>query len=102
MNVIAQLAFELAYYDSAVQRFNHYTTRRLPKIKKMQIMIMDFGQILDMDLEQIMKRDFGQIMVFGQIVLHQNQSVYLHFPLHVWQWLYIQIFWYTDNSSLEE
>ena len=25
VNVIAQLEFELAYYDSAVQRFNHYT-----------------------------------------------------------------------------
>ena len=29
MNVIAQLEFELAYYDSTVQRFNYYTTRTL-------------------------------------------------------------------------
>ena len=27
MNVIARLEYELAYYDSAVYRFNHYTTR---------------------------------------------------------------------------
>ena len=27
VNVIAQLEFELASYDSAVHRFNHYTTR---------------------------------------------------------------------------
>ena len=27
VNVIAQLGFELTYYDSAVQCFNHYTTR---------------------------------------------------------------------------
>ena len=27
MNAIAQLEFELDYYDSAVQRFNNYTTR---------------------------------------------------------------------------
>ena len=27
VNVIARLEFELAYYDSAVHRFNHYTTR---------------------------------------------------------------------------
>ena len=27
MNVIARLEFELAYYDSAVQCFNHHTTR---------------------------------------------------------------------------
>ena len=30
VNVIARLEFELAYYDSAVHRFNHYTTRRPP------------------------------------------------------------------------
>ena len=27
MNIIAQLEFELTYYDSVVQRFNHYTMR---------------------------------------------------------------------------
>ena len=27
MNVIARLEYELVYYDSAVHRFNHYTTR---------------------------------------------------------------------------
>ena len=27
VNVITRLKFELAYYDSAVQRFNHLTTR---------------------------------------------------------------------------
>ena len=27
VNVKARLGFELAYYDSAVRRFNHYTTR---------------------------------------------------------------------------
>ena len=30
MNVIARLEFEVAYYDSAIHRFNHYTTRRTP------------------------------------------------------------------------
>ena len=34
MNVIARLEFELAYYDSAVHRFNHYTTRTPPFIFK--------------------------------------------------------------------
>ena len=28
VNVIARLEYELAYYDSAVHRFNHYTTRK--------------------------------------------------------------------------
>ena len=27
VNVIARLEYELAYYDSVVHRFNHYTTR---------------------------------------------------------------------------
>ena len=31
VNVIARLEFELAFYDSAVQRFNHYTTRTHPR-----------------------------------------------------------------------
>ena len=30
VNVIAQLENELAYYDSTVHRFNHYTTRTTP------------------------------------------------------------------------
>ena len=35
MNVIARLEYELAYYDYAVQRFNHYTTRTpLKRLKK--------------------------------------------------------------------
>ena len=29
-NVIARLEFELAYYDSVVHRFNHYTSRTPP------------------------------------------------------------------------
>ena len=32
MNVIARLEYELAYYDSAVHRFNHYTTRTPHKV----------------------------------------------------------------------
>ena len=35
MNVIARLEYELAYYDSAVHRFNHYTTRTPPNMKAM-------------------------------------------------------------------
>ena len=34
MNIIARLEYELAYYDSAVHRFNHYTTRT-PLLKKL-------------------------------------------------------------------
>ena len=31
VNVIERLEYELAYYDSAVQRFNHYATKTLPQ-----------------------------------------------------------------------
>ena len=31
MNLIARLEYELAYYDFAVHRFNHYTTRATPE-----------------------------------------------------------------------
>ena len=30
VNVIARLEYELVYYDSAVHRFKHYTTRTPP------------------------------------------------------------------------
>ena len=30
MNVIARLEYEFAYYNSAIHRFNHYTTRTPP------------------------------------------------------------------------
>ena len=33
VNVIARLEYELAYYDSAVHRFNNYTTRKPPQLK---------------------------------------------------------------------
>ena len=36
VNVIARLEYELAYYDSAVHHFNHYTTRTPPRIKENQ------------------------------------------------------------------
>ena len=32
VNVIAQLEYKLAYYDSAVHRFNHYTMRTPPRV----------------------------------------------------------------------
>ena len=39
VNVIARLQYELAYYDSAVHRFNRYTTRTPPYIFSLQIFI---------------------------------------------------------------
>ena len=39
VNAIARLEFELAYYDSAVHRFNHYTTRTPPLSLVMDLII---------------------------------------------------------------
>ena len=39
MNVIAQLEYELAYYDSAVHCFNHYTTRILVDSRYSQTLV---------------------------------------------------------------
>ena len=36
VNIIARLEFELVYYDSAVQRFNHYTTKTSPTTLKVK------------------------------------------------------------------
>ena len=43
MNVIAQLEYELVYYDTAVHRFNHYTTRiptSLPTVVSHQVFVI--------------------------------------------------------------
>ena len=40
MNVIARLEYELAYCDSAVHRFNHYTTRTPPVWLRVDLGIM--------------------------------------------------------------
>ena len=34
VNVIARLEYEITYYDSAVHRFSHYTTRTSPPVLK--------------------------------------------------------------------
>ena len=39
VNVIVRLEYELAYNDSAVHRFNHFTTRTIPFRNKYKDMI---------------------------------------------------------------
>ena len=41
VNVIVRLEFELAYYDSIVYRFNHYTTRILSKSVSVKIKLYE-------------------------------------------------------------
>ena len=64
MNVIALLEFELAYYNSAVHHFNHYTTRTPPNLvttdtKKRTCHIVDFVVLMDhrVKIKESKKRD---------------------------------------------
>ena len=41
VNVIARLEYKLAYYDSAVHRFNHYATRTPPRSKRDEVVILE-------------------------------------------------------------
>ena len=51
MNAVARLEFELTYYDSAVDRFNHYTTRTHPNgvvsSKWVRALVILLGNLLD-------------------------------------------------------
>ena len=48
VNVIARLEFELAYYDSAVHRFNHYTMRTpLEILEKLGLSILQERRMRD-------------------------------------------------------
>ena len=46
MNIIARLEFELAYYDSAVHRFNHYTTRTPPSLQTVKYQTVLFDPLI--------------------------------------------------------
>ncbi len=39
VNIIARLEYELAYYDSAVHRFNHYTTKTPALSKRIKALL---------------------------------------------------------------
>ena len=56
-NVIARLENELAYYDSAVHRSNHYTTR-IPPYKEMRCCVF----ILPLYNNNILTKDFAVLM----------------------------------------
>ena len=40
VNVVVRLEFELMYYDSAVQHFNHYTPGTIPLAQEFQCLII--------------------------------------------------------------
>ena len=57
MNVLARLEYELAYYDSAVHCFNHYTTRIPPKRSK--------DWVYKLVPEALLKKNIDRIFAFA-------------------------------------
>ena len=78
MNVIARLEYELAYYDSAVHRFNHYTTRRTPP----NILSDNSYELLQYNTTQrsgFERREwFGIVSLFNEISSFVDYSIPSH------------------------
>ena len=76
MNVIARLEYELAYYDSAIHRFNHYTTRTPPSSTDRSVSFYQNSSVwLDI---------LAYIYIYIYIYFHfcWNVCMYLLTPLH--------------------
>ena len=64
MNVIARLEYELAYYDSAVHRFNHYTTRTPPIAGRWIIRFIPFTRVLVLcEMQSVSSRIWTRVVV---------------------------------------
>ena len=82
MNVIARLEYELAYYDSAVYRFNHYTTRTPhPRGKKEVLYIPQSSSITETSpsncLVSYLRHLLGESYLSGEM-----QTVHSAAPLY--------------------
>ena len=71
VNVIARLEYELAYYDSAVHRFNHYTTRTPPR-EYIGFGLVGFYGILNF---------VGFLMLN---LLYKHISIYIYIYIYIW------------------
>ena len=90
MNLIARLEYELAYYDSAVHRFNHYTMRTLPVVKGVESVkniISEYSKLVQKELNTRYDR-------MGKVI-HRELCKKLKFD-HTTKW-YI----YKSESILE-
>ena len=77
MNVIARLEYELAYYDSAVHRFNHYTRTPPSSVEGEELLDIIMLDILKFVVVNDKSYFFGKI---GRenIFLYKVVSVYVH------------------------
>ena len=81
VNVIARLEFELTYYDSVIQRFNHYTTGFFPTksvlaSSKLQNLKFHFKK----SKKEKRKNQFPSLffsILWGPYEAHQQQSLIL-------------------------
>ena len=63
VNVIARLEYKLAYYNSAVHRFNHYTMRTPPSIR---IKTIEGSN----QVETLRKAEAGVILLQDNVPIH--------------------------------
>ena len=54
VNVIAPLEYELAYYDSAVHRFKHYTTRTPSEVKELRLLYVSIYIFVHLFLKNLL------------------------------------------------
>ena len=76
VNVIARLEFELAYYDSAVHRFNHYTTRT-PANKPELISLLTIKWF-------VLVWFIGISTIVGYLMLNPCLYIYIYIYIYIW------------------
>ena len=91
MNIIARLEYELAYYDSVVHRFNHYTTRTPPVFAWVIIRLYIYIYI-------VLKTCLGRWTIGrsgergpGISVLparHDDDDIYTYIYIYIYIWLH--------------
>ena len=98
MNVIARLEHELAYYDSPVHRFNHYTTR------------IPIANVVGFNIEGYSERKVGEITLIKKyIVLITFQfilrTIYIYIYIYIYYiyyiYIYIQRKWVGNDLTWE-
>ena len=89
MNVIARVEYELAYYDSAVHRFNHYTTRT-PHLH------VEFGYIFDPKLIIRLKSLALSNQIGYSYPVDFLLGLYIYIYIYSWISLYVREILFLD------
>ena len=76
MNVIARLEYELAYYDSAVHRLNHYPTRLIVSLIEFNIMSTHLGLFYAKRLGNRVHYMLVFILVYLKRIIFLNTAIY--------------------------